>query len=365
MDNTRQLFSVVREAIKRGDDKKLLAAVEQHRWCGFGWRFDGLSDWATDAIFNKLQELGVDVDAARFREQARAAGRCGALCDVWMRTFDARHPEWEEFPFLASEELWRRLTPDLACPELVADRLAAAITRPDDDSTSPDERRRTDLDAALAAVAYLESFPVDERPQRFEELNECDIHDFQGWLLELVLSYGASVPDAATRIADVLSTCCDDDGFQADLTCALAEVGRHDEALKRIRANLEQFPRDVQVRMNAADAYALLGDIPKAWDLCVEALQMATSPLEWDGAKARLSEWHEKLGRQAEFEQIQRQHPRPPYAGEGPAQWAVPASDDLDEPIDSEPPRKPGRNEPCPCGSGRKYKKCCLKHDKR
>ena len=22
--------------------------------------------------------------------------------------------------------------------------------------------------------------------------------------------------------------------------------------------------------------------------------------------------------------------------------------------------RKPGRNDPCPCGSGRKYKKCCL-----
>lgn len=22
-------------------------------------------------------------------------------------------------------------------------------------------------------------------------------------------------------------------------------------------------------------------------------------------------------------------------------------------------PRKPGRNEPCSCGSGRKYKKCC------
>jgi hypothetical protein len=22
--------------------------------------------------------------------------------------------------------------------------------------------------------------------------------------------------------------------------------------------------------------------------------------------------------------------------------------------------QKPGRNDPCPCGSGRKYKKCCL-----
>ncbi|MBW4935354.1 YchJ family protein [Marinobacter sp. F4206] len=26
-----------------------------------------------------------------------------------------------------------------------------------------------------------------------------------------------------------------------------------------------------------------------------------------------------------------------------------------------EGPLKPGRNEPCPCGSGRKYKTCCLK----
>ncbi|MGA7454642.1 MAG: SEC-C metal-binding domain-containing protein [Rhodoplanes sp.] len=24
---------------------------------------------------------------------------------------------------------------------------------------------------------------------------------------------------------------------------------------------------------------------------------------------------------------------------------------------------KPGRNDPCPCGSGKKYKKCCLTND--
>lgn len=24
----------------------------------------------------------------------------------------------------------------------------------------------------------------------------------------------------------------------------------------------------------------------------------------------------------------------------------------------------PGRNDPCPCGSGKKYKQCCLKKDK-
>ena len=25
--------------------------------------------------------------------------------------------------------------------------------------------------------------------------------------------------------------------------------------------------------------------------------------------------------------------------------------------------KKPGRNEPCPCGSGKKYKQCCQRHD--
>ena len=25
--------------------------------------------------------------------------------------------------------------------------------------------------------------------------------------------------------------------------------------------------------------------------------------------------------------------------------------------------KKPGRNDPCPCGSGKKYKNCCLKHE--
>jgi uncharacterized protein len=29
-------------------------------------------------------------------------------------------------------------------------------------------------------------------------------------------------------------------------------------------------------------------------------------------------------------------------------------------PVHSPPTPKVGRNDPCPCGSGKKYKKCCL-----
>lgn len=28
---------------------------------------------------------------------------------------------------------------------------------------------------------------------------------------------------------------------------------------------------------------------------------------------------------------------------------------------DKPQPKRPGRNEPCPCGSGKKHKRCCLK----
>lgn len=31
--------------------------------------------------------------------------------------------------------------------------------------------------------------------------------------------------------------------------------------------------------------------------------------------------------------------------------------------MDAPQPARPGRNEPCPCGSGRKYKQCCLPKD--
>ena len=31
----------------------------------------------------------------------------------------------------------------------------------------------------------------------------------------------------------------------------------------------------------------------------------------------------------------------------------------LNPPVRTKAEKQPGRNEPCPCGSGKKYKKCC------
>jgi hypothetical protein len=60
-------------------------------------------------------------------------------------------------------------------------------------------------------------------------------------------------------------------------------------------------------------------------------------------------------------EELSRWHCFAEGNDEDPEQWPQP---DEFEPILSEPHRNPfkgiGRNDPCPCGSGKKFKKCCL-----
>jgi preprotein translocase subunit SecA len=69
-----------------------------------------------------------------------------------------------------------------------------------------------------------------------------------------------------------------------------------------------------------------------------------------DNANMSHSELNAFLHAQETMEQNQMQHPMPPEAmGEAPKQRPVTAE------------AKVGRNDPCPCGSGKKYKKCCGK----
>jgi len=52
-----------------------------------------------------------------------------------------------------------------------------------------------------------------------------------------------------------------------------------------------------------------------------------------------------------------------PFVSEVAAQWGRQSLDQQMPPEQAAGTRKsirPGRNDPCPCGSGLKYKKCCL-----
>jgi preprotein translocase subunit SecA len=64
--------------------------------------------------------------------------------------------------------------------------------------------------------------------------------------------------------------------------------------------------------------------------------------------------FHIQLQRESQLEQLRRaQEDQPMYYG--------PADGTPAKPQVVRKDRKVGRNDPCPCGSGKKYKKCCGK----
>jgi hypothetical protein len=366
----RHVYLILQEALREGKDQQLLAQAERMRKEGFGWRYDGLADWSTESIFARLRELGVDTDESRFREQAREAGRCKHLEERWYQGPDWGDSPWDDFPFLAAEELWRRLTPDLVCPEFIADELGQVMSATQDPPRTTVELERADIEAAMQAIGYLERFPPAERPRRFEELLECTTYDLGAWLLEFILDYGEAHQDEVTRVADVMSDADPENAanFQGDLALALAWAGRSEAALQRVHANLGRFPRDPWIRVKAGDVYEALDRDEEALELYVEAMRTAETDFEWDGAAERLPVLLRKLGRPGEYQRIAQRHPRP--SERSPAAWepeSMVASDSR-EPTNlslfqSASDRKVGRNDPCPCGSGKKYKKCCLGRD--
>jgi len=360
--NHRQVHLIVKQALRNGDDEALTKDVERHRKEGFGWRYDGLSDWSTDAICAKLQELGVDTDEQRFREQAQAAERPTAL----QRTCCEGAPDtgtfWDDFPFLAVEELWRRLTPDLLCPELLADRLEEAVRASNERcSRSPEDDQR-DVETALLLMDYLERSPPEERAARQQEVEECGVCDHGSWLLCFVLNHGKGYPDEVTRLADVMSSFDDAANYQGDLAFALAMADRREQALDRVRANLKRFPEDVWVQIKAGDVYAKLGDDEAALALYIHALGMEAESYDWDGAAERIIDLLGKMGRSDDWKELERKHPRHDRDVDMPPRHALPSPTKVitDRPVFPPQAQKVGRNDPCPCGSGRKYKKCCL-----
>ena len=71
-------------------------------------------------------------------------------------------------------------------------------------------------------------------------------------------------------------------------------------------------------------------------------------PLNPDGDLTLFGDTIEELSRWDDF--------KPKTPGKDTPEWAP---DSLATPV-RDPLRKVGRNDPCPCGSGKKYKKCCL-----
>ena len=155
--------------------------------------------------------------------------------------------------------------------------------------------------------------------------------------------------DQAVRVGDALAEVDQDNRamFANDVAVILAEAGRGQQALARVEQNLRGFPDDLWTQIHAGDVHLALSDHARAEQAFRDALMKARARGDASGiadANDRLVRLlAEQPGREQEANAAAQEMQRASRAAYGGSRVAV----------------KIGRNDPCPCGSGRKYKRCC------
>ena len=126
-----------------------------------------------------------------------------------------------------------------------------------------------------------------------------------------------------------------------DLAIVLAKAGRRDEALAQLALNLDAAEDPALVEAKAGETYRALGDLPAAEAYFRRSLAEATTSSDRLQALIRVAGCLIEQGRDAEANALMQQTRKLDGELQGQAN-----------------PLPVGRNEPCPCGSGKKYKKC-------
>ena len=193
----------------------------------------------------------------------------------------------------------------------------------------------------------LESMPVDE------------------WLMNLpgLLVHAGLLTEARVVAERAVEADADSDVlYLGDLAQSLAEAGLEREAAEQAEANLDRFPDESWVLVTSGFALAR-SDPGRADSLFRKALMLARPEEDPSGYEEVYEHYIEFLGGQegrgADQEAARRQ-----LASWRRSQGRLSLSAELVprpavyRPVARTAP-KVGRNEACPCGSGRKYKRCC------
>jgi tetratricopeptide (TPR) repeat protein len=212
--------------------------------------------------------------------------------------------------------------------------------------------------------------------------NEIDM-DIQGWLIELPFELARhGFVDEAVTVAARYSEVIEADNFLADRAIILAEAGRREDALAQLTENLLRFPEDAWVIIKSGDVYDVLQENEQAERLYRLGIEIAgDDQYARDGAMERLIPLLDDAGKNDEVDSLidaeekrrwNRQKSSMTLFGETMGEQSIllpgdTADDFYGEDNDAnrfpEPYMRPspkiGRNAPCPCGSGKKYKKCC------
>ena len=261
-----------------------------------------------------LHDMGISMGLEEFKIEALSMGSPEVLAANLAYMASITDSEEEAFIYAAVKELWKR---HLGYEESVEERLANFIDETIDIYTEHEgEFDRTFLNLIYARIRdfYLALVKEDGLPD-IDLYNAITWHthnDFEAFLLQIPHEFAIhGMIEEAINIgkwfADISSNPAN---FLRDLACILAEAGRQEEALAQVRNNLQRFPRDIWVIINAGDVMETIGQVDKAEHLFLKAKEMATNINDRIGVLERLIELYEKLQDKDKLRDIKEEYRR-------------------------------------------------------
>jgi len=301
-----------------------------------GMRLSYVFDFG-DELWHELEVLALS-EAAVGPEEPLLVESVGAAPPQ----YDTEELDDEELP-----------SPDVTDLLPVANELLRLLaSEPDPTTDAGRESLRSAHRVASDLVIRLEA---DE--ERFWALEEACEGDLLGLLLVLPLILADAGMVAEGDVLALALAFVEPAHFLADRAVLLAEAGQREAALAQVRENLDSMGDDVWVQTQAGKVYAILGDAGEAEALFRAALEHAPEHAERASAVEHLSALLRAQHRDPEaaaLEAAEQARTQRWLAEHSVPEVRVRAPDTV-----ARLGPKVGRNDPCPCGSGKKYKKCC------
>ena len=248
-------------------------------------------------IIDELSSIGIETTIDEFKEEAISTGSPTELANMWKTYLKERVRE--DFLYEAAFELWRRHLSDVKCPEMLAVFIDETINMY---LEKPEEHDHASLQNIYDRIKefYNNLLSEDQTPdfELFNWLTLLAYNDIEGFLLSFPFELARhGFVDEAVNIdrwfADISSQ---PQNFLRDMGCILAEAGRRQEAFLQIEENLERFPNDVWVIINAGDAMDSLEEKERAEKLYLKAYGMAGSRYDKADVIQRLIEFYREAG---------------------------------------------------------------------
>ena len=248
-------------------------------------------------IIDELSSIGIETTIDEFKEEAISTGSPTELANMWKTYLKKRARE--DFLYEAAFELWRRHLSDVKCPEMLAVFIDETINMY---LEKPEEHDHASLQNIYDRIKefYNNLLSEDQTPdfELFNWLTLLAYNDIEGFLLSFPFELARhGFVDEAVNIdrwfADISSQ---PQNFLRDMGCILAEAGRRQEAFLQIEENLERFPNDVWVIINAGDAMDSLEEKERAEKLYLKAYGMAGSRYDKADVIQRLIEFYREAG---------------------------------------------------------------------